>query len=71
MKQWGNKEGRQVIWQLTQKIEFLLFVFNLTAWKVEKTTAHVRLIFEVQKLLEALLKTQNYTFLSKYFNYIL
>jgi hypothetical protein len=54
MSQWGNKEGRQVISELHYK-EFLPYVFPFTAWKMAKTTAHQRLIFKVQKLVEALI----------------
>jgi hypothetical protein len=36
-------------------LEILQYVFTLTAWKVVKTTAHQRLIFEVQKLVKALI----------------
>ncbi len=43
---------------------------TLTAWKVEKTTAHQRLIVKVQKLIETLFQAQNYPFLSKYMNCI-
>jgi hypothetical protein len=56
MKQWGNKESRQVIWQRTtvQYIELIpVYVFTSTAWKGAKTTAHQRLIFKVKKLGEA------------------
>ncbi len=70
MNQWGNKEGHQVIQQELQYIEFFPYDFIITTWKVAKTTAHQRLIFKVQKLAEALIQTQNYTFFSKYLNSI-
>jgi hypothetical protein len=53
MNQWGNKDGRQVIWQQTP-IHRISHAFTLTAWKVAQTAAHQRLIFKVQKLVEAL-----------------
>jgi hypothetical protein len=53
MNQWGNKEGRKVKWQRTPIHRNPPYVFTLTAWKVAKTTDHQRLIFKVQKLIEA------------------
>jgi hypothetical protein len=43
---------------------------TFTAWKVEKTTAHQRLITKVQKPEDTLIQAQNYPFLSKYMNSI-
>ncbi len=47
----------------------LPYVFTLTAWKVTKTmAAHKRLILKVQKLVQAVIQTQNYPFSSEYMN---
>ncbi len=55
MNQCGNKKGRQVIWQRTPKnrISPICLHLTVTPWKVAETTAHQRLIFKVQKLVEA------------------
>ncbi len=65
-----NKKGPRVDWQRTPiNIIYPAYFFNLTAWKVTKpTTAHQRLILEVQKPVEALIHTQNYPFSSAYMN---
>jgi hypothetical protein len=44
----------EVIWQQTPK-NMMSYVFTLIAWKVAKRTAHQKLIFKVQKPVEAII----------------
>ncbi len=66
----GNKEGRQIFGTELQNIEYLPYVFTLTAWKVVKTTAHQRLIFKVKKLADALFRPELYIFATIFEIYI-
>ncbi len=67
VNQWGNKEGRKVISQRTtiQRISIYRMFYRLESGKDDiSSEAHLR----SSKLGEVLIKTQNYTFLSKYWN---
>jgi hypothetical protein len=55
INQWGYKEGRQVNCQRTPINRSFPLILTLTAWKVVTPTSYQRLIFEVQKRVEALI----------------
>ncbi len=68
MNQWGNKEGRQVIWQRTTIQRISPICFHLNRLESGKDDSSSEAHLQSSSLLEALIQTQNYPFLSKYWN---